>query len=157
MTASPANKVVEFRQGCYQSPPIWRHDELQALLALHAACVAGGEASSWETGTTEQGDPQFYINGPAPEFECIICVSRLGRLFVLEDRVGTVVGESTDLQRIVELASASLRKRSRSGIGTRVFCAFCAFRMTIEQKVEAFMAESGEHLTHYAPGLAALI
>jgi hypothetical protein len=156
MSVSTVGKIVRL-PSAESSPAIWRHDELQALLALHAACVAGGEAGSWETGTTEQGDPQFYVNGPAPEFECILCVSRLGRLFVLENSVGSVVEESTDLRRIVEVASASLRKRRHLGIGARVFCAICAFRMTIEQKIEAFMAESGEHLTHYAPGLAALI
>ena len=42
----------------------------------------------WDVGVTEIGDPQFYLLGPPPHEECILCISRLGRVYVLEDGAG---------------------------------------------------------------------
>lgn len=157
MKTSTANKIVEFRQGGHKGRAIWRHDELQTLIALYAGCAAKGEVGSWDTGTTEHGDPQFYVSGPAPDFDCVLCITRLGRLCVLEDGNGRVLVEDTNLDRIAEEAARALAPRKRSALVAHALCALCIFRTTIEQKIEPFLAETGEHLTHYAPGLAALI
>ena len=37
------------------------------------------------SGTTEHGDPQVYLIGPPPDYDCILSISRLGRLYVIED------------------------------------------------------------------------
>jgi hypothetical protein len=157
MKTSTSSKIVGLHQGEHECPAVWRHDELQRLIALYAACSAKCGARSWDTGTSEQGDPQFYVSGTAPELECLLCVSRLGRLYVLEDGNGKVLMEDTSLKRIAEGAPIALATRRRSALSARLLCALCAARVTIEQKIEPFLAESSEQLTHYAPGLAALI
>ena len=48
-----------------------------------AVHIPGGQASGWELGETERGDPQLYLLGPAPEHDCILSISRLGRLYIL--------------------------------------------------------------------------
>ena len=58
----------------------WRADELRPLVSLAQAARL-----SWDTGTTERGEAQFYVLGPAPEHDCVLCVSRLAQGYVLQD------------------------------------------------------------------------
>ena len=71
-----------------QMPAGWQFAEVQKLLAGSATPLTNGDVSGWDVGATDSGYPQFYLLGPGPDYDCLLCISRLGRLYVLED--GTV-------------------------------------------------------------------
>ena len=102
--------VVKFPRMQGPLPQGWQSGELTKLTN---ACmtVPNSDASGWEVGTTEQGDPQLYLLGPAPEHECILSISRLGRLYVLEDGKGQVLFENDNIMVLVEQTCIALRKR----------------------------------------------
>lgn len=131
----------------------WRPAELEQLRLCVPEAEAGAGAS-WETGATEAGDPQAYLIGPGPEYDCILTVSRLGRLYVIEDGNGQVLGESTCLDRLAEQARR-LFGCKKGGLVARVTVAWYAARETFEEKIEPMLAEPVELLTHVAPQLAA--
>ena len=124
-----------------------------------AACnvhIPDGAASGWDVGETECGDPQLYVARPGPEHDCILSISRLGRLYVLEDGNGQVIFEDGNLVTLAEQASAALRKKKHA-ILAQIAVAWCAAREFFEEKVEPMLAEPVEVLTHFAPQLAALV
>ena len=144
--------IVEFPQRSFPASGAWSADELQQLIALFRA---DGE-TSYATGTTEHGDPQFYLLGPAPEHACVLCVSRLAQTYVLEDGEGRLIGETPTLDGFaVEAARAALRG-SRSLVA-RLALAWCAIRLTIEEKLEPIFEESQELLVRFAPQIAAFV
>ena len=133
----------------------WQAAELELLVKLsseRAGCAGGG----WDTGVTEIGDPQFYLLGPPPRPECIMCISRLGRLYVLEDGAGQVLFEHSSLMVLAEEAKALLKK-NKVQIVARVTMLWCAVREAFEEKFEPIVGESEELLTHVVPQLAALV
>jgi hypothetical protein len=100
------------------------------------------------------GDPQFYLLGP-PHDECILCISRLGRLYVLEDGHGQLLFEHNSLLALAEQARVVLQKK-KTQIVARVALVWCAVRETIEEKLDAVVVEGEELLAHCVPQLAAL-
>lgn len=144
----------------FQRPPQavqsgWQPAELRQVLGGCAGSIAVGQASGWEVGLTENGDPQVYLMGPAPDYDCILCISRLGRLYVVEDGSGRVLFEHDNLMLIAEQAAAALRRR-KAEIAARLALAWCALREAFEEKVDALMGEPMELLAHVAPQLASL-
>ena len=137
--------------------PCWRQDELQQLVALHSACERRRSGCSWSVGRTDLGDPQFYMVGEGPDLDCIMCVTRIGRLYVLEDGAGTVVLEDTRLDSVVQAGSKMLARRRPLSFIARSLVGLCAFRAVIDQKAEFMLAESMEHVVRFAPQLAAFI
>ncbi len=133
----------------------WRNAEVQEFLEVSAQAIASGEASRWEVAETENGDPQLFLLGPAPDFECILSISRLGRTYVIEDGAGRVLGEHDSTVRLAERASSALRRR-KNRLVARIAVAWCALREAVEDRSEAMLAEPMEILTHLAPQLAAL-
>ena len=83
--------VIAFQSKLPQRDGPWRAGELEAIVESLAPEHGGGEAGGWDVGVTELGDPQFYLLGPPPHAECILCISRLGRIYVLEDGAGRVL------------------------------------------------------------------
>jgi hypothetical protein len=126
------------------------------LIAASGESLEKGIACGWEIGSTEAGDPQLYLLGPAPDHECLLCVSRLGRLYVLEDGQGRVVFEHDAMTMLAEQVRGCLR-RKRSAIVARAVVAWLAIKETFEERVEPIMAEPAEILAHIAPQLAALV
>ncbi len=142
--------ILEFPARSFPASGEWSPDELRQLIALFRA------DENFAVGTTERGDPQFYLLGPAPEHECVMCVSRLGHTYVLEDGMGRVIGEAGALDRFgAEAARAALR-RGRSLVA-RVTLAWITIRLTIEEKLEPILEESEELLVRFAPQVAALV
>ncbi|HET9902228.1 MAG TPA: hypothetical protein VFQ27_00800 [Xanthobacteraceae bacterium] len=134
----------------------WRPDELRQLIdALSAHARANGATVYWDVGTTECGDPQFYLLGPPPHFECLLCCSRVEARYILEDGAGGVLAEETTLGEAIARAFRALRP-SRGAVLSRMFLLLAAFRITVEQKLEPMLAESTDWLTRFAPQLAAL-
>jgi hypothetical protein len=125
-------------------------DAVQAL----AGELDAGAIGTWDVGVTELGDPQLYLLGPPPHDECILCISRLGRLYVLEDGAGQVLLEHNSLLVLAEQARRVLQKKRAQIIG-RVAVLWCAIRELFEEKLEPIVGESEELLTHLVPQLAA--
>ena len=146
--------IVEFPRRAAASGD-WRPDEWRELAALfHPDAADAGTA--WDVGATEHGDPQFYLLGPAPDHECVLCVSRLAQGYVLEDGCGRLVGEAPSLDQFAEQAARAAVRGGRSFI-TRVTLLWCAIRLTIEEKVEPLFEESQELLVRFAPQVAAFV
>ena len=144
--------IVEFPQRSFPASGAWSADELQQLIALFRA---EGE-TSFATGTTEHGDPQFYLLGPAPAHDCVLCVSRLAQTYVLEDGEGRLIGETPTLDGFaVEAARAAVRG-SRSLVG-RLALLWVTVRLTIEEKLEPIFEESQELLVRVVPQVAAFV
>jgi hypothetical protein len=148
--------VVAFRRPPEIPPQIWQVSELQVLTGACAASVSRGQASGWEVGATERGDPQLYLIGNPPEHDCVLCISRLGRLYVLEDGEGRVLFEHDSVMLLAEQMRAVLA-RQKGAIVARLAIAWCFIRETFEEKVEPLMGEPAELLAHVAPQFAALV
>jgi hypothetical protein len=147
--------VVQFSRPAGPAPKGWQSAELQQVMAVSAGAMKAGEASGWDVGMTEQGDPQIYLLGPPPDYDCILCISRLGGRYVIEDGSGRVLFEHDNPMLLAEQATAALRRR-KAAIVARIAVAWCALREAVEEKTEVLMAEPMELLTHFGPQLAAL-
>jgi hypothetical protein len=147
--------VVRFPRAVMPAPNGWHSAELQQVIAASAGAIAAGDASGWEIDSTEEGDPQAYLLGPPPDYDCILCISRVGGRYVIEDGNGRVLFEHDNPMLLAEQAKAALRRR-KAAIVARIAVAWCALREAVEEKTEALMAEPMELLTHFGPQLAAL-
>jgi hypothetical protein len=146
--------VVDFPHRA-PGPSDWRPDEWQQLVALFQPDAASA-GTRWDVGSTECGDPQFYLLGPAPAHECVLCVSRLAQGYVLEDGTGRLIGEAPSLDRFAEQAARAAVRGGRSLVA-RVTLIVCALRLTIEEKLEPLFEESQELLVRFAPQIAAFV
>ena len=127
---------------------VWRTDELRQLVSLFGT-------SNWDVGATEQGEPQFYVLGPAPDHDCLLCVSRLANSYVLEDGAGRILGEAPALHQFTGHAVSAATRAGRSFIA-RATLLLCAIRLAIEEKLEPVFEETQELLARFAPQLMAL-
>jgi hypothetical protein len=148
--------VVKFPLKTNEADRGWQNAELQRLTSACAMHVASGQASGWEFGETERGDPQLYLLGPAPEQECILSISRLGRLYILEDGSGRVIFEHDNLLLLAEQAATALRNK-KNAVLAQIAVAWCAMREFYEEKIEPALAEPMEVASHLAPQLGALV
>ena len=146
--------VVEFPAGRSRSGG-WTAAELKQVIAAAGRSLEIGEAT-WEVGATETGDPQFYLIGPAPDHDCILCVSRVGSLYVLEDGSGRLLFEHVSLRALAETARSFLHAKKAQFVA-RVALVWCAIRELFEEKVEAMLGEGEDLLVHVAPQLVALV
>ena len=146
--------VIAFQSKVVQSDGPWRPAELKALVESLAPESSRAGARRWDVGITEIGDPQFYLLG-APDDECILCISRLGRVYVLEDGAGTLLFEHNSLLALAEQARGVLQKK-KAQIVARAALVWCAVRETVEEKLDAMVLEGEELLVHCVPQLAAL-
>jgi len=149
------SKVVKFPDRAPPLPEGWQADDMQKVIAACSSAVAVGEASTWEIGVTELGDPQVYLMGSPPDYNCILCISRVGRRFVIEDGEGHVLVEQDSPRQLAEQALTALRRR-KAALLAKVAVAWHAFREAFEEKTEALTGETMEALVHLAPQLAAL-
>lgn len=137
-----------------QDTAVWTEAELNTVIAALQAAVAPATGRTWETGVTESGDVQFYLLGAAPEQACELCLSRLGRLYVLEDGSGRLLFEHRNLDLVLLHAKAAVSPRGR--LVARMIVLWCAIRSTIQEKFEPLLVEGEELLVQVAPQLAAL-
>jgi hypothetical protein len=129
----------------------WSEKELSTLVA--ALCAAPGSGREWETGMTERGDAQFYLLGPLPDQVCELCVSRIGRRYILEDGSGRLLFEHRNLELLSLHAKAAVP--STSWLMVRAITLWCAIRNTIHEKVEPLLVEGEELLVQFVPQLSA--
>lgn len=145
--------VVNFPRTKLGEPGVWRSSELDHLLPTCSLQSVGG-ANGFAVGSTERGDPQLYVLGQQPDYDCLLCVTRIGNLYVLEDGNGRVVFEHTNLSMLAEQIPATISRR-RAAIAAKFLLLWAAFRQTVEEKIEPMMAEPLEVATHLMPQLAA--
>jgi hypothetical protein len=141
--------VVAFERE--QTSGEWSEKELSTLIA--ALCAAPGTGREWETGMTEKGDAQFYLLGPLPDQACEVCVSRIGRRYILEDGSGRLLFEHRNLELVALHAKAAVP--STSWLMVRAITLWCAIRNTIHEKVEPLLVEGEELFVQFVPQLAA--
>ena len=146
--------LIAFPSTVQREDGSWPAVELNEIVETFAPQLGSGEAGGWGVGVTEIGDPQFYLLGPPPDDECILCISRLGHGYVLEDGAGQVLFEHNSLLVLAEQARSVLRKK-RAQIVARAALIWCAVRELFEEKLEPIVGESEELLTHFVPQLAA--
>jgi hypothetical protein len=147
--------VVKFPSPADRVAAGWPSAELRRVIDVCSESIASGAASGWEIGKTDNGDPQIYLLGPPPDYDCILSISRLGPLYVIEDGNGRVLFEHNDPLLLAE-QTAELLRRGKAAISARIAVAWCVLREAIEEKTEAMLAEPLELLTHLAPQMAAL-
>jgi hypothetical protein len=148
-------KIVEFPRRDPCGSPDWRPDELRQLTELFGADAAQA-GITWEVGATEVGDPQFYLLGPAPNYDCLLCVSRLAHGYVLEDGAGRLLGEAPALHQFAEQVARAAVRSGRSFVA-RMTLLLCTVRLAIEEKLEPIFEESQELLVRFAPQVAAFV
>jgi hypothetical protein len=135
----------------------WTSSELEQLVAIFGRHAPRGIAESWEISSTEAGDPQFYILGPGPACECILSVSRIGRLYVLENGEGSLWAENCSLKAIARQADAMLQQGTRTTLVGRILVAVGALRLTIGERVEPLVVEPEELIMRLGPQLAVIL
>ena len=131
----------------------WSESELNTIVAALNAALAPATGREWETGMTENGDAQFYLLGPLPEQACELCLSRIGRRYVLEDGYGRLLFEHRNLDLVVLHARAAVP--STSWLMVRVVTIWCAVRSVFHEKLEPMLAETEDLLVQLVPQLAA--
>jgi hypothetical protein len=146
--------VIAFPTRCQRAGGNWPPAELKEIVDRLSPQFGGAAVGGWHVGATEMGDPQLYLLGPPPHDECILCISRLGRLYVLEDGAGQVLAEHNSLLVLAEQARRVLKKKRAQIVG-RAAVLWCAIRELFEEKLEPIVGESEELLTHLVPQLAA--
>ncbi len=145
--------VVEFPQRAAPASGGWSSEELHRLIALSRAEQGGAD---FAIGETERGDPQFYLLGPAPDRDCILCVSRLAHTYVIQDGEGRLLGETSALDSFAIAAARAAARKTRSFVA-RVTAAWITVRLTIEERLEPILEESEELLVRFAPQVAAFV
>ena len=150
-------KVVPFvpRRSSVRTGP-WIETELDPVFEACATPMMRDRVGGWETGQTEAGDPQLYLLGPAPEHDCVLCISRLGGRYILEDGEGRVLSEHDAIAPIAEKVQTALA-RKRPAMVARLVAGWVAVKAAFEERVEPILAEPVELFTHVGPQLAALV
>jgi hypothetical protein len=148
--------VVLFPGPRPSEPGVWGAAELNQVVAGFAPSLQNGEADGWDVGITEAGDPQVYLMGSPPEHDCLLCVSRLGSLYVLEDGAGQVLFEHNSLVSLAEAIRRALQNR-HARLVSRIALFWCALRATLHDRTEAMIGEGEDLLVHVAPQLAAIV
>jgi hypothetical protein len=134
-------------------PGVWRASELDHLLPACSLKEVGGP-NGFTVGSTERGDPQLYVLGANPDYDCVLCITRLGNLYVMEDGNGRMVFEHTNLTLLAEQIPAAISRR-KAAIAAKLVLLWATIRQTIEEKIEPMLAEPLEVATHLGPQLAA--
>ena len=132
---------------------LWSESELNTIVTALSAALAPATGREWETGMTENGDAQFYLLGSLPDQACELCLSRIGRRYILEDGSGRLLFEHRNLDLVVLHARAAVP--STSWLMVRMITVWCAVRSVFHEKLEPMLAETEELLVQLAPQLAA--
>ena len=148
--------VVPFALKTSTSLRSWSSHELETLVSVYECHAARGDACGWDIGATELDDPQFYIIGPAPELDCVATISRVGRIYVLENGAGHLIDEGPSLETVAARAKMPARK-DKVSLCARMMLGLTTLRITIEERIEPILVESEEMLLRFAPQLAVLV
>jgi hypothetical protein len=134
----------------------WREEEMQLLLQVFATHAGSGKARDWAVGATEPGDPQFFILGDEPANDCILAVSRVRGVYLLEDGAGNVLADARSLSAIAGWATRVRFEAKKASVIARALALWWVARETFEERIEPLMGEPAELLSEVVPHLAAL-
>jgi hypothetical protein len=146
--------VVAFPRARHGEPGVWRSSELDRLLPSCSLQEADG-GNGFAVGSTERGDPQLYVLAAPPDHDCLLCITRLGNLYVMEDGNGRLIFEHSNLALLAEQIPAAISRR-KAAIAAKLVLLWATIRQTLEEKIEPLMAEPMELAAHLSPQLAAL-
>ena len=149
--------VVAFPPSTEQGLRSWSPHELEALISVYEAHAARGDAFDWDVGATELDDPQFYVLGSAPDFDCVFAISRVGRIYVIENGAGQVIEEGRSFDALTARAKRPVAPHRAVSLVARITLGLTALRVAIEEKVEPILVETEELLVRLAPQLATLV
>lgn len=135
----------------------WYAWELRRVAGACEEPISRGEISGCEHGVTEAGDPQIYVLGPGPEPECFLCISRLGRRYVLEDGQGRVVSEHHAIEALAGEMRSLLHRNKKSGPAGALFAAWLAVRGLFGGEVNPHAAAPLDAMSYVAPHLGVLV
>jgi hypothetical protein len=117
----------------------WRSVEVEDLMRLYAEFRLRQYAARWEGGTTELGDPQFYVIGRPPDEDCLCAVTRLGGeelLYVGENGAGVVIEEQASLRRLVDRSIRKLKGGTTVlTLISRFAVGICAINAALEEDI----------------------
>ena len=147
--------VIPFQDPRRGGPGAWSRAEMGRLVATADALRRAGLAGSWEVGSTEHEDPQFFVLGTAPDEDCVLCVSRVGPTYLLQDGRGRLLREAPSIAGITDAARAGALPGSRSSFVARCLVALGALRVFVEERAGPLVAESTEILARLSPQIAA--
>ena len=142
------------RSSANRSPGLWSESELNTIVTALNAALVSATGREWETGTTENGDAQFYLLGSLPDQACELCLSRIGRRYILEDGSGRLLFEHRNLDLVMLHARAAVRSDVVAYGSHDTRCGL-RFGSAIHDKLEPMLAETEELLVQLAPQLAA--
>jgi hypothetical protein len=134
----------------------WYAWELRRVAGACESLISRGEISGCEHGLTETGDPQIYVLGPGPDTECFLCISRIGRRYVLEDGQGRVVAEHDAIGALAGQMRKLLLRRKLGPVGALV-AVWLAIRGIFEGEVRPLTSMPIDAMSNVAPHLAALV
>jgi len=149
--------VVPFTPKMARSLRSWSPHELETLVSVYEAHAARGEACGWDVGATDYDDPQFYVLGPGPDLDCIVAISRVGRIYVLENGTGQLLDESASLETLASRAKMPAARLRHVPLLARITLGLAAFKLALGEKAEPILVESEELLLRIAPQLAAFV
>jgi len=128
----------------------WAKSEIESMTAALAPALGRGDASQWVVAETERRDPQLYLLGPGPAQECILCISRVGDRYVIEDGAGGLLSERGSLLLLAEQIRLLLNRRA-AALAAGIGLLWIAGRKLAQEKVEPIMAEPVEFLSELVP------
>jgi hypothetical protein len=145
--------VVAFERK--QNTGEWSEKELGTIVTALGVAIAPGTGREWETGMTEKGDVQFYLLGSLPDQACELCISRVGRGYILEDGTGRLLFEHRNLELVALHAKAAVP--STSWLMVRAITLWCAIRSAFHEKFEPLLVDGEELFVQFVPQLAAFV
>ena len=144
--------VVAFERK--QDTGVWSERELNTIVAALSAALAPATGREWETGTTENGDAQFYLLGPLPDQACELCVSRIGRRYILEDGSGRLLFEHRNLDLVALHAKAAVPSTSWLMVRA-ISVVVCRFAARLTKSSNRCSSRAKKLLVQFVPQLAA--
>lgn len=151
--------VIVFKSRTGHEGDGWTDAERRALDAFFEARVRRDGVVEAAVVTTDLGDPQYFILGPAPACECVLSISRVSTQFVVEDGGGRVLIEVDNLAAALDAASRLRLRRDQSSLVAKAVLAWISLREFVEERTDAAVeeaVEAAEILAHVVPQVAML-
>ena len=147
--------VIQFPHVLAVPPQSWQTAELAKLDQRMHGCRSRGHHRLGNRHDRDRRSAALHAGARARITTAYSSVTRLGRVYVLEDGKGQVLFEDGNLTLLAEQSLRCLAAK-KAEIVARLTVCWCAVRDFFEEKVEPVLAEPVEFVTHFAPQLAAL-
>lgn len=134
----------------------WRRAELATILEALTPLFTKGHASAWDAAKTDRSEPQFYLLGPLPGQECILCISRIGETYIVEDGEGRLIADCGNMQMLGAQLRGIFGQGAMRMIAKLLAC-WCGAKQFVHDTAEPLVEEGEALLSHLTPQLAAMV